>query len=81
MRSSSLYMRQPGKLIREIDNHLYMPASAGVSAKLPVKGHSSSATETTSSQAKNYSFSDIVQVLYLPWRQKTFFFFFFFFFF
>jgi len=53
-------MRQPGKLIREIDNHLYMPASAGISAKLTVKGHSSSATETTSSQAKNYSFSDIV---------------------
>lgn len=54
-------MRQAGKLIREIENHLYVLASAGISAaKLPVKGHSLSATEMTSSQAKNYSFSDIV---------------------
>jgi len=53
-------MRQPGKLIQEIDNHLYMPASAGVSAKLLVRGYISSATETTSREAKNYSFSDSI---------------------
>lgn len=60
MRSSGLYMRQPGKLIREIDNHLYMPASAGVSAKLLVRGYISSASVTTSREAKDYSFSDTV---------------------
>lgn len=60
MRSSSLYMRQPGKLIRETDNHVYVLASAGIPAKLLVKGHSSCATTMTSSQGKNDSFSDIV---------------------
>lgn len=56
-------MKWHGKLIKEIDSRLYMPASAGISAKLPAKGRSSFATETTDSEAKSYSFSDIVRAL------------------